>query len=66
MSEDIKKLEIELKENKELIDELEGDYAMDGGDEFWGQFIFGKIMGAKQKQAEILEKIYKIKKNKSE
>ncbi|MBC8515701.1 MAG: hypothetical protein H8D31_00450 [Nitrosopumilus sp.] len=58
----IKELERELEENKELIEELEGDVDADEGDEFRSGHSFGKYMMAKGKQEEILNEINKIKK----
>jgi len=63
MTEDLKKLEQKLDENKELVDELEGDLEAEKGDDLGTSLVFGKLMVAQGKQKEILDKINKIKKN---
>jgi predicted RNase H-like nuclease (RuvC/YqgF family) len=58
----IRELEKKLEEQKELVEEFDGDLEADKDDEFWSGMAFGKYMVAKAKHAEILDEINKIKK----
>jgi len=58
----MRELEKELEDNKELIEELEGDLEANKDDEFWHGHYIGKHFVARGKRDGILNEINKLKK----